>query len=77
MPIESGQYCSHCVDVHGQLQHFDTRFERMVAWAMRQDQSLGRDEAERKTIAYMASMPAWRDHPAVSARIRSGSRSAV
>jgi hypothetical protein len=67
MPIESGRYCAHCVDETGALQDFETRFERMVAWAMRRDTSLTRGEAERKAITYMSGMPAWRDHPSVTA----------
>jgi len=67
MPVESGRYCAHCVDEAGELQGFETRFERMVAWAMRRDTSLTRAEAERKTIVYMSGMPAWRDHPCVTA----------
>jgi hypothetical protein len=62
MPIEAGAYCMHCVDEDGQLQDFETRFARMVAWTMRQDIALDRTEAEKRTIAYMATMPAWRDH---------------
>jgi len=65
--FESGRDCVHCVDETGELQDFETRFERMVAWAMRRDTSLARAEAERKTIAYMSGMPAWRDHPSVTA----------
>jgi hypothetical protein len=65
MPIDAGPYCAHCVDENGRLQDFETRFERMVVWAMRHD-GLDRVEAEGKTIAYMASMPAWRNHPKVS-----------
>jgi hypothetical protein len=68
MPVESGRYCVHCVDDSGELQDFETRFECMVAWAMRRDTSLTRAEAERKTIAYMSGIPAWRDHPSVTAR---------
>jgi hypothetical protein len=67
MPIESGRFCAHCVDETGELRDFETRFERMVAWAMRSDTNLTRVEAERKTIAYMSGMPAWRDHPSVTA----------
>jgi hypothetical protein len=66
MPIDAGPYCADCVDENGRLQDFDTRFARMVAWTMRQDGGLDRVEAEKKTIAYMASMPAWRNHPKVS-----------
>jgi hypothetical protein len=69
MPIDAGPYCTHCVDENGRLQDFETRFARMVAWTMRQDGGLDRTEAEKKTIAYMVSMPAWRDHPKVSGRV--------
>jgi len=67
MPIESGPYCQYCVDEHGKLQAFDERFERMVQWQLRQKPGLARAQAERETLAYMAKMPAWRDHPRVQA----------
>lgn len=67
MAIESGPYCPYCVDAAGQLQDFDTRFARMVAWALRENPQLSRAEAESSTLAYMARMPAWRDHPRVNA----------
>ncbi len=67
MPIEAGPYCQHCVDASGQLQDFATRFERMVAWQQRRGSP--RAQAEQETIAYMATMPAWKDHPAVLARL--------
>jgi hypothetical protein len=67
MPIESGPYCQHCVDERGKLQAFDERFERMVQWQLRQKPGLARGQAERETLAYMAKMPAWRDHPRVRA----------
>lgn len=63
MPIESGPYCAHCVDEHGELQPFDVRFERMVQWMLRGDPSLGRAEAELRTRAHMRMMPAWKSHP--------------
>jgi len=69
MPIDTGLYCSYCVDANGQLQDFATRFERMVGWTMRENGGLSRAEAEAQTIAYMANMPAWRDHPSVVARL--------
>jgi len=69
MPIDSGRYCQHCVDENGELQAFETRFERMVRWVMRKESGLDRADAEKKTIAYMATMPAWRDHPKVAARL--------
>ncbi len=67
MPIESGVYCTHCIDEAGQLQDFATRFERMVAWQERRGSA--RAQAERETIAYMATMPAWKDHPEVRSRL--------
>jgi hypothetical protein len=67
MPIESGQYCAHCTDADGQLQAFDERFERMVAWQARREPGASRADVEAKTLAYLATMPAWRDHPRVVA----------
>ena len=66
MPIEAGPYCAHCIDENGQLQDFDTRFERMVAWAMRRGGD--REKAERDTLDYMATLPAWADHPELARR---------
>lgn len=66
MPIEAGPYCAHCVDVDGNLQAFEDRFERMVAWAMRRGSA--RDTAERETLDYMATMPAWTDNPELARR---------
>lgn len=71
MPIESGPYCEHCVDADGVLQSFDLRFERMTGWAARRNPSATRAEIEGQTLDYMATMPAWRDHPKVVARSRS------
>lgn len=65
MPIESGAYCQYCVDASGRLQDFDTRFERMVQWALRENPALGRPQAEANTLQYMRRMPAWKDHPRV------------
>jgi hypothetical protein len=65
MPIETGRYCAHCTDAEGHLQPFEERFERMVAWQARRDPGASREDLEHATRAYMATMPAWRDHPAV------------
>jgi len=65
MPIESGPYCQYCVDEDGKLQAFDERFERMVQWQLKKKPGLVRAQAEHETLAYMAKMPAWRDHPRV------------
>jgi len=63
MPVEAGPYCRYCVDEHGKLQQFDERFARMVQFTRRQDPSLDQQTAEDRTLAYMATMPAWKDHP--------------
>ena len=68
MPIESGRYCEHCVNDDGTLQDFEVRFERMIAWAARRDPSASRVELEAQTLAFMATLPAWRDHPRVAGR---------
>ena len=68
MPIESGPYCAYCVDDSGKLQPFDERFERMVQWAIRHEPGLARADAEKRTLAYMQTMPAWKDHPKLRER---------
>jgi hypothetical protein len=68
MPIESGHYCAYCTDAEGNLQDFDVRFEKMVAWQARRDPDASRAELEAKTRAYMASLPAWRNHPKLVGR---------
>jgi hypothetical protein len=67
MTIATGTYCAHCVGVDGKLQSFDERFERMVQWQMRKNAGTPRADAEAQTLAYMARMPAWKDHPRVKA----------
>ncbi|MGA2450098.1 MAG: hypothetical protein ABTD50_15565 [Polyangiaceae bacterium] len=67
MPIESGRYCQHCVDDKGALQPFEERFERMIGWQQRKSPKATRAELEVMTLAFMAKMPAWCDHPRVRA----------
>jgi hypothetical protein len=67
MPIETGRYCPYCVDASGNLQPFDERFEKMIAWQQRKEPSATRAQLEAATLAFMAKMPAWRDHPRVRA----------
>jgi hypothetical protein len=62
MPVEAGPYCNYCTDDHGKLQPFDERFERMVQWQLGREGG-ERADAEKKTRAYMATMPAWKNHP--------------
>ncbi len=40
----------------------------MTAWQARRDPTAPREEIERQTLEYMASLPAWQDHPRVAAR---------
>lgn len=70
MAIESGTYCAHCVDDAGNLQAFDERFARMTQWAAARDEAASAADIERRTLEYMATMPAWRDHPRVAGRDR-------
>jgi hypothetical protein len=67
MPIETGRYCSYCTDGTGALQSFEERFERMVSWQSRKEPEASRADLESSTLAYMSTMPAWRDHPRVVA----------
>jgi hypothetical protein len=68
MPIEAGPYCQYCVDASGKLQPFEERFERMVQWQARKEPNASRADLEKKTLSYMAQMPAWKEHPRVKAR---------
>jgi hypothetical protein len=68
MPIETGRYCSHCVDADGNLQSFDERFERMVGWQARRNPEQTREQVEAATLEYMATLPAWSEHPRVTRR---------
>lgn len=69
MPIETGRYCAHCVGPDGELQSFDERFGRMVDWQARRNPEQSRAEVETATLRYMATLPAWRDHPRVVAAL--------
>src|SRR2546430_742550 len=73
MPIETGRYCGYCTDETGALQSFDERFERMTAWQARRNPGATRQEIERQTLDYMATMPAWPDQPRVTAGRSGGS----
>ena len=66
MPLETGRYCTHCTTDSGRLQPFEERFARMVAWQERRNPDQSRADAEAATLAYLATMPAWRDHPRVT-----------
>lgn len=66
MPIETGRYCAHCTDESGNLQSFDERFQRMTAWQARRNPQASPEEIAAQTRAYMATMPAWHDHPSLA-----------
>lgn len=70
MSIEAGIYCEHCTDENGKLHPFEERFERMIQWTTRNDPAITREAAEAATLQYMATMPAWQDHPKVVAAQR-------
>lgn len=69
MPIESGPYCEYCVDESGALQAFDERLTRMLQWTARHEPKLSPEARETMTLEYMRTMPAWKDHPELLARL--------
>ena len=50
----------------GTLQSFDERFDRMIGWQARRHPEQSREQLESATLEYMATMPAWREHPRVA-----------
>ena len=70
MPIETGRYCQYCVNEQGELQPFEERFERMLSWQARRSPEKNRETLEAETLAFMAKMPAWKDHPKVRAALK-------
>jgi hypothetical protein len=50
------------------LPSFEERFARMADWQARRDPAASRPDIERQVLDYMATMPAWREHPRVLAR---------
>ena len=70
MPVEAGPYCQYCADESGKLHSFEESVRRMTAFMQSTDSSLTPQQAEEKTLAYMAGMPAWKDHPELRARQR-------
>lgn len=52
-------YCHHCAP-EGTLPAPEERLERFTQWTMRQD-GLDYAAARAKALAYMKSMPAWKD----------------
>jgi hypothetical protein len=52
-------YCSYCAP-EGTLPAAQERLERFTQWTMRQE-GLDYDAARTKAVAYMKTMPAWKD----------------
>ena len=69
MPVAQGPYCQHCADDDGNLHPFEESVRRMSAFWQSTDSSLTAEAAERKTLEYMAKMPAWKDNPTLRARL--------
>jgi len=69
MPIETGIYCQYCADEKGNLHSFDEHLERTAQWMAGQKPGLALDEARKQALAYIAQMPAWRDHPKVKSAV--------
>jgi len=67
MPIQGGKYCQYCVDEKGNLQSFETRFEKMVQWVLSKEPTTPRAEAEKRTRARMQTLLAWKDDPRLKA----------
>ena len=65
MPIESGPYCQYCTDDNGALRSFDETLERFKQWSRKHDAAVSDADAERNSLKFMRTMPAWRDHPRV------------
>jgi len=63
MPIETGNYCRYCADENGNLIPFDECVERFLQWTRRHEPDLAPDAARRKTLEFMATIPAWCEHP--------------
>jgi len=68
MRIESSRCCNYCTDESGALQSLEERFARMAGWQARRDPAASKQDIERQVLDYMATVPAWRDHPRVQAR---------
>ena len=41
----------------------------MIQWTRRENPSLDQAAAEQQTLQYMATMPAWKDHPSLRERL--------
>ena len=71
MTIESGDYCQYCAK-DGQLIPYEEIVERFTQFTLKRQPTLPREEALRQTHAFMATMPAWKDHPRVIEAMEGG-----
>lgn len=65
MKINIGKYCQYCVNEKGELQTFDERLEKMITWCREEDPNIPYDSAKLRTLEYMRTMPAWKNHPRI------------
>jgi hypothetical protein len=66
MPINTGHFCNYCADAAGNLHGFDETVTRMAQFWRSQDPTLTEEAAKKKTLDYMSTMPAWKNHPKLS-----------
>ena len=65
MTIESGEFCQHCTDETGGLLEFEEIASRFDQWTAKKNPDKSADELRAMTLSFMATMPAWQDHPDV------------
>ncbi len=66
-PVDAGPHCRNCTDRDGRVLSFDARLAALRTFLVR-TAGLGPEEAERRSLALLVEMPAWRDE----ARARRG-----
>ena len=57
MPIETGRWCTYCTSDSGELQPFEERFARMVAWQERRHPEQSRADAEAASPRNRSAAP--------------------
>lgn len=65
LPVHSYRYCAYCTDANGDLMDFDDRLTSMTEEWQAEHGHLTVEDARQAAREYMASMPAWRNHPRV------------
>jgi hypothetical protein len=70
MPVETGPYCQYCADGSSKLHSFDETVARMGQFMKLQTPGISDTESEEMTLSHMSAMPAWREYPALTARLK-------